>query len=435
MNHSVVGMMGILALIILMFLDMPVAFSMFITGFIGFAVISGNINAGLKLFASEMTNTLTNYDLGVVILFSAMGALVGNTGIADRLFDFFYKTLGRLSGGLAMGTLAACSLFGAVCGSSNAAAITFGKVVLPSLKKYGYSDELSTATVACGSTMSSLIPPSLVFIIFGIVTQQSIGKLFISGFAPGILLTILLIIDIWVVAKIKPGWGPPGPKFTFKEIFKSAIGVVEAFLLFIFVLGGLFGGIITPTEAGAIGCVGAIAISAIRRKLTVKGFISAFKDTAQAGGMIFLILIGAFVFGRFLAISNIGIALTNWIQSAGLPPQIDFLIIVVIFIIAGMLMDTLAIILIFVPLLLPLVRAMGYDIVWFGVLNVLLAQIGQLTPPVGTTVFGVKAVAPEIPIWTIYRGTLYFYPMYLIVTLLVIFFPGWVLWLPNLIKY
>jgi len=433
MSPPLIGIIGILVLILALFAGIPIGFAMFIVGFLGFSYLA-SLEAGLRLLSMEMLATFSSYSFAVVTCFAIMGALGGYSGAARRLYDFAYKFLGRLPGGLAIATIGACSLFGAICGSAQAATATFGKVALPEMKRHNYSLSLASGCIASGGTMSIIIPPSLVFIIYGIIASQSIGELFIAGVIPGILLTILSMISIIFACWKNPALGPPGAAVSFKEKLKSLPGVAEALGLFVVILGGIFIGIFTPLEAGAIGAIGMLVFALGRRTLTWKGFVDSFRDTARLIGMIFIILAGAFVFGRFIAITNIANALAGWMVNLPWSPIITFIVFIIpIYIVAGFFMDTIAVILITVPLFLPVITGLGFDPIWFGVQMVLLAQIGLLTPPVGLTVYTVKAVAPEdLPLWLIFRGALFFVPAMVVCAIVVLVFPQLALWLPRL---
>ena len=432
MSHTLIGCIGIVVLVLAILSGIPIAFAMFIVGFAGFSYLV-SLEAGLKLLSMEMVNTFSSYSFAVVSCFAVMGALAGHTGASKRLYDFAYRFLGRLPGGLAIATMGACSFFGAICGSATAAAATFTKVSLPEMKTHNYSLWLATGFVAAGGTMSILIPPSLVFIIYGIIANQSIAALYIAGIVPGILLTLMIMVQILLMCLKNPSLGPPGPATTFKEKLKSIPGVAEALALFVLVLGGMFAGIFTPTEGGAVGAIGMLVIGLVRRSLTWQGFVSSIRDTAQLIGMIFMILAGAFVFGRFIAVSNIASALANIMLGLHWSPTTTFIVFMIpIYLVAGCFIEMLAVVLISVPLFLPLMTRLGFDPIWFGVQIVLVSQIGILSPPVGVVVYTVKAMAPEVPLGLIFKGAVVFIPVMIVCAILLVFFPQIALWLPRL---
>lgn len=432
MSHTLIGCIGIVVLVLAILSGIPIAFAMFIVGFAGFSYLV-SLEAGLKLLSMEMVNTFSSYSFAVVSCFAVMGALAGHTGASKRLYDFAYRFLGRLPGGLAIATMGACSFFGAICGSATAAAATFTKVSLPEMKTHNYSLWLATGSVAAGGTMSILIPPSLVFIIYGIIANQSIAALYIAGIVPGILLTLMIMVQILLMCLKNPSLGPPGPATTFKEKLKSIPGVAEALALFVLVLGGMFAGIFTPTEGGAVGAIGMLVIGLVRRSLTWQGFVSSIRDTAQLIGMIFMILAGAFVFGRFIAVSNIASALADIMLGLHWSPTTTFIVFMIpIYLVAGCFIEMLAVVLISVPLFLPLMTRLGFDPIWFGVQIVLVSQIGILSPPVGVVVYTVKAMAPEVPLGLIFKGAVVFIPVMIVCAILLVFFPQIALWLPRL---
>jgi len=432
MSHTLTGCIGIVVLVIAIMSGIPIAFAMFIVGFAGFSYLV-SLQAGLKLLSIEMVNTFSSYSFAVVSCFALMGALAGHTGASKRLYDFAYRLLGRLPGGLAIATMGACSFFGAICGSASAAAATFTKVSLPEMKSHNYSLWLATGSVAAGGTMSILIPPSLVFIIYGIIANQSIAALYIAGIVPGILLTLMMMVQIFLMCLKNPSLGPPGPATTFKEKLKSIPGVAEALALFVLVLGGMFVGIFTPTEGGAVGAIGMLVIGLARRSLSWQGFVSSVKDTAQLIGMVFMILAGAFVFGRFITVSNIASALADIMLGLHWSPTLTFIVFMIpIYLVAGCFIEMLAVVLISVPLFLPLMTRLGFDPIWFGVQIVLVSQIGLLSPPVGMAVYTVKAMAPELPLGLIFRGAVVFIPVMIVMAIMLVFFPQIALWLVRL---
>jgi len=432
MNPPLIGIIGIVILVIIILSGLPIGFSMFIVGFIGFSYLV-SLDAGLRLLSMEMLSTFSSYTLAVVTCFALMGALAGYSGTSKRLYDFAYKFFGKYPGGLAIATMGACSLFGAICGSATAATATFGKVALPEMKRHNYSDQLATGCIACGGTLSILIPPSLIFIIYGVIANKSIGELFIAGIGPGILLTIFLILQILFMCLKNPSLGPPGPESNLKEKLRSLIGAIEAIGLFLIILGGIFAGIFTPTEGGAIGAVGMLVVGLVRRTLNWNGIINSVIDTARLIGMIFMILAGAFVFGRFITVTNLALTLSDLMVGLKWHPIITFIVFILpIYIIAGCFIEMLAVILITVPLFLPIVEKFGFDPIWFGVQIVMLSQIGLLTPPVGMCAYTVKAVAPEFSLTLIFKGTIVFVPTIVICSIIVLFFPQIALWLPKL---
>jgi tripartite ATP-independent transporter DctM subunit len=363
-----------------------------------------------------------------------MGQLAYHSGISKRLFDTAYKFMGHWPGGLAIATVWACAGFAAICGSTNATAATMAAVTLPEMKRYGYKPELATGVVAAGGSLGILIPPSVIFIVYGVMTEQSIGKLFMAGLLPGIMLTLLFAVAIIIWTNINPDLGPKGPKVGFKEKMVSLSGMLETLMLFVFIMGGLFIGFFTPTEAGAVGAFGTLLLACARRKLTWKGFITSLFETTGISCMIIVIVAGATIFGHFLAITRIPFDIANWISEIQLPHYIVMLIIILVYLIGGCFLDSLALIMLTVPIFYPVVISLNYDPIWFGVVIVLITQIGVITPPVGVNVYVVSGVARDVPLQVIFKGVVPLLIALIIGTVLLIPFPQIALFLPNLMK-
>ncbi|MDT8273443.1 MAG: TRAP transporter large permease, partial [Desulfomonilia bacterium] len=386
MSPTLVGIIGIIALFTLIFFRMPVGFLMALIGFVGFGYIV-NFDAALNLLAKDFVSVFGSYSLTVIPLFVFMGQLAFHSGISSRLFDAAYKFIGHRPGGLAIATIGACAGFSAICGSTNATAATMAAATLPEMKRYNYKPELATGVVAAGGSLGILIPPSVIFIVYGIMTGQSIGKLFLAGVFPGILLTVLFIMSIVIWTRLRPDLGPPGPRATLKEKIASLSGLVEMIIIFALVMGGLFGGMFTPTEAGAIGAFTTLVVAIAKKHLTWDGFVGALFETTRISCMILIIVAGATVFGHFLAISRIPYDIANWISSFQLPPAVIMGFIIAVYFVGGCFIDSLALIMLTIPIFYPVVLEFGYDPIWFGVIIVLITQIGVITPPVGVNVY------------------------------------------------
>jgi len=320
-------------------------------------------------------------------LFILMGSFAFASGISQRLYTTSYTWVGQLRGGLTVATVLACSGFAAICGSTAATAATMGKIALPEMKKYGYDDELATGTVAAAGTLGILIPPSTVLIVYGILTEESIGKLFVAGILPGFLLSLFFIMTVVLLCLRNPDIGPPGPPTTWKQKLKATTGIVEAILLFLLTIGGLFLGWFSPTQAGAIGAFGALVIGVIRGRLKLTIAIEAAKDGLRTACMVLFIITGATVFGHFLAISNIPFVLAEWVGGLPIPPIAVMAVMIFIYFIGGFFMDSMALIVVTIPIFFPVVMNLGFDPIWFGVMIVLVAEMGVITPPVGVNVF------------------------------------------------
>ncbi len=433
MNPTTVGILGMAALVLLIFTRMPVGFLMAIIGFLGFAAVV-SWDAALRLIANDMFSTFSSYNLTVIPLFVLMGQLAFHSGISSRLFDVAYRFIGRLPGGLAIATIGACAGFSAICGSTNATAATMAAATLPEMKRYNYKPELATGVVAAGGSLGILIPPSVVFIVYGILTEQSIGKLFLAGIVPGILLTIMFMVSIVIWVSLKPELGPKGTAFSFKDKMASLVGLGEVIVLFSMVMGGLFAGIFTPTEAGAIGAFGTLVISMVRKKLSWSGFVAAVNETTRITCMIMVIVAGATIFGHFLAVTRIPFDIAQWIAGFNLPGAVIMLMMLVLYFVGGCFIDALALVMLTIPIFYPVVTHLGYDPIWFGVIIVLITQIGVITPPVGVNVYVVSGVARDVPLHVIFKGIIPMLIALIILTLLLIPFPQIALFLPSLIR-
>jgi C4-dicarboxylate transporter DctM subunit len=433
MDPITVGLIGLALLIIFLFSRMPVGFVMALLGLLGFSYLV-SVEGGLRIFAKDFFVTFGSYSLTVVPLFMLMGQIAFHAGISRRLFDTAYKFVGHLPGGLAMATVGACAGFAAICGSTNASAATMAAVALPEMKRYEYNDALSTGTVAAGGSLGILIPPSVIFIVYGILTEQSIGKLFVAGIVPGILLSTLFAFTIAIWVKLRPKIAPRGPKTTFKEKIISLAGILETLALFVLVMGGLFVGFFTPTEAGAIGAGGAIVLGFIRRRLNWNGFMRATIESTRLSCMVLVIVAGATIFGHFLAVTRIPYEIATWVGGLPLPHAAIMAIIIIIYLIGGCFIDALALIMLTIPIFYPVVMAMEYDPIWFGVIIVLVTQMGVITPPVGVNVYIVSGVAKNVPLENIFRGALPFLIALLLTSFILIPFPQIALFLPKLMR-
>ncbi|HOD72378.1 MAG TPA: TRAP transporter large permease [Deltaproteobacteria bacterium] len=433
MSPTTVGIIGIIALFVLIFSRMPVGFLMAIIGFAGFAAIV-SVDASLNLLAKDIFSVFASYNLTVIPLFVLMGQIAFHSGISQRLFDTAYRFIGHLPGGLAIATVGACAAFSAICGSTNATAATMGAATLPEMKRYNYKPELATGVVAAGGSLGILIPPSVIFIVYGILTEQSIGELFLAGILPGVLLTLFFVAAILIWATVRPELGPKGPKSTWKQRFASLPGTIETLIIFIVVMGGLFGGIFTPTEAGAVGAFATLAVAVIKRNIDWSGFVQALFETTRISAMILVIVAGATVFGHFLAVSRIPYDIASWIASFQMPPAVIMSFIILIYLIGGCFIDSLALIMLTIPIFYPVVIDYGFDPIWFGVVIVLITQIGVVTPPVGVNVYVVSGVARDVPLSVIFKGVVPMLIAMIILTFLLIPFPQIATFLPGLLR-
>ena len=431
MGTITLGIIGLALLFLLMFAGLPVGYALGLIGFMGAASIVG-LEGSFGIIRNIAYSSGAHETLSVIPLFVLMGQFAFYSGIVEDLYYAMHKWLGQLRGGLAMSTVCGCAGFAAICGSSLAVSSTMTKTALPEMRKYNYSPKLAAGCIAAGGALGILIPPSVALIVYGIITETSIGKLFLAGILPGILVTVVLCITIYILTKIRPDMGPPGPKSTWPEKFIAGKKVWPVLFLFLIVMGGIWSGIFTPTEAAAIGACGTLFLSLCKNKLTANSFIKSFRETVRITGMIFSIVIGAMIFNFFLALSKLPIELSSLISTLELPRMIVLIIILLVFLLLGCLMDTLAMTLLVLPIVFPTITALGFDAIWFGIIVTVMAEIGQITPPIGINVFIISGVARDIPMYTIFRGILPFVASYILSVGILIMFPKIALILPNL---
>lgn len=433
MSTTAIGIIGILALFGLIFSRMPIGFLMALVGFVGFGEIV-SYESALNMVTIDLYEVFSSYNLTVIPLFILMGQIAFHSGISRRLFDVAYHFIGHWPGGMAIATIGACAGFSAICGSTNATAATMAAVTLPEMKRYGYQDSLATGVVAASGSLGILVPPSVVFIIYGIMTEQSIGKLFMAGILPGILLTGLFVLAVVIWAIRRPELAPRGPRSSFKERMASLTGLVETILLFVMVMGGLFWGLFTPTEAGAVGACGTLIVAIARRTINHKGLWTALTETTRISCMVLVIVAGATIFGHFLAITRIPFDIAAWVGGFDLPAAAIMALIILVYLIGGCFIDALAFIMLTVPIFYPVIQSLGFNPIWFGVVIVLVTQIGVITPPVGVNVYVVSGVARDVPLEVIFKGVIPLLIALLVGTALMIPFPQIALWLPALMK-
>ena len=434
MSPEYVGALSILIIFILLFLRMPVAFVMLVVGMSGYAFLTTE-KAMLSISAQTMYNTFASYPLIVVPLFVWMGFIAFYSGLSSRIYDATYKVMGSMPAGLALATIGACTAFGAICGSTTATAATMSAVALPEMKRYEYSRSLSTATVAASAILGVMIPPSVIFILYGISTGESIAKLFLAGILPGILLMSLFMLVTYIQAIRDPSMAPAGPIVPWGEKFSAIMsGGVEVIIIFVAVMGGLFMGFFTPTEAGAVGAFSTLVVALVRRQLNWRGFVSSVTDTVRIASMILFLTGTAYIYGRFLAITGVPAALASMATEAALPPVAVLVLILVVYLILGCFIDALALILLTVPIFYPVAMALGFDSVWFGVIIVLALGMGCITPPVGANVYVVAGVDRDTPVMTIFKGVWPFLFAIFVCIAILIIFPGIATFIPNLLR-
>ncbi len=433
MNPITIGILGIIALFVLLGLRMQIGFAMALVGFLGFFVLN-SFDAGVAVLGILPYKTAAHYTLSVIPLFMLMGQFANHSNMGTEVYDMLYRWIGYLPGGLAMATVGACACFAAISGSSLATAAMFGTIALPEMQKLKYSDSLATGCIAAGGTLGILIPPSSVLILYGILTEQSIGKLFIAGMIPGVALALLFIVTIFVMTKIRPEMGLPGPKFPMKEkvvALKSTFGLSA---LFVLVIGGLYTGWLTPTEAAGAGAFGALVVMILKGRFTWGNFVGSLKDSAGATAMIFCIIIGAMIFQYFITLSQIPDQLARAVVGLGVGPYVVLTLIIGTFIVLGCFMEGLSIMVLAVPIVFPIIVQLGFDPIWFGIIITLTMEMSLITPPVGVNVFVLSGVARDIPMNTMFRGIVPFWFAMLACIILLVIFPEIVMVLPNSMK-
>lgn len=433
MSNVLIGFLIIIGMLVILFIGVPIGSGMALSAFIGMLLILSP-NATILKMASSPFETMTSYTYAVMPLFMFMAMVISTTGIGKDLYEFFYRTVGRLRGGLAMATVLTCGIFAAISSSTSATALTIGLIALPEMRRVKYSDSLATGSVAAGGTLGILIPPSGIFIIYGIMTQQSISTLFLAGIIPGIILIGLFCAAVAITCKRNPEAGPAGPKFSGAEIWESLRRCIDVIILLVVVMGGMFAQLFTPSEAAAVGAAGAIVITLIRKKLTWENFKAAVHGTLKASGIVYMIMIGAFVLNYFMALTTIPTALANIIMGLGMGKVMVVVSIIVVYLILGCFLDALAMILLTMPVFYPLIQAMDIDPVWFGVIVTLSVGMACLTPPVGMNVYVVKGIARHVPIDEIFKGALPFLLCQIILVILLFVFPQLATFLPSLMQ-
>ncbi len=430
MSAALIGFAAIFALALL---RVPLAFGMGIVGFAGIGLTRG-WQPALASTAQVVYETGFAYTLSVIPLFILMGNFVARAGLAHELFHAAYAFIGHVRGGLAHATVAACAGFGAICGSSIATAATMSKVAYPSMRKLGYSDALSTGVMAAGGTLGIMIPPSTIMVIYGIVTETHIGKLFAAGVIPGVLTALALMATIVLVTSRDPEHAPPGERASWPERWRALRGIWGVLVLVLVVLGGIYGGLFTATEGAGFGAAGAFLFALLRGRLTWKSLLEVLAESARTTAMLFTLLIAATLFANFVNFTTLPGDLKEWITHAGLSPTMIIVAMMAIYVLLGTVMEELTMVLLTIPLFFPIVTSLGFDPIWFGVLIVMIVQIGLISPPVGMNLFVLNALLPNVGLGQIFRGCWPFVAVMVVMLGVLIAFPQLSLWLPSLMK-
>ncbi|HZD91769.1 MAG TPA: TRAP transporter large permease [Pseudolabrys sp.] len=431
MDANTVAFVGFASLFGLMMLRVPVGIAMGTVGVLGFGYMIGDIHPALKLLSQSPIRTATDAEFAVIPLFLLMGAFASASGMSRELFRASNTFLGHLRGGLGVATIAACGGFAAICGSSVATAATFSKVAYPEMRQFGYPQSFATGVIAAGGSLGIMIPPSTVFAVYGLITEQDIGKLFIAGIIPGILAVGMYITTINLIAFFRPGFLPKTPRYSWAERWQALREVWAVILLFIFIITGLYAGMFTATEAAGMGAGGAFIISVARRKLSRADFWNCLIESLRTTAAVFTILIGALIFGYFLTITQVPQKLTAFLTGLGLGPYGVLILILLMYLVLGCIMDAMAMIILTVPIVFPVIQALGFDPIWFGVVIVMTVELGLIHPPVGMNVFVIKSVIREVKLSTVFYGVMPFVLTDIVRLAIIISFPILATWLPS----
>ena len=430
MSTDLVAILGFVSLFVLMLLRVPVGMAMGLVGVAGFGYLAGGTPA-LKIVGHTTMRSVTDFNFAVVPLFLLMGSFATTSGMSRELFRTANAFLGHLRGGLGIATIAACGGFAAICGSSVATAATFSRVAYPEMRRYGYPQSFATGVIAAGGTLGIMIPPSTVLAIYGLITEQDIGKLFIAGVVPGIVAVLMYMATIMLIGRLQPGYLPAGKPAPWRERIASLRDVWATLLLFLFVIGGIYGGLFTATEAAGMGAAGAFIISVLRRRLSGPAILRSLLEATRTTAAVFTVLIGALLFGYFLTITQTPQKVTEFLVGLGIGRYGVLALIMVMYLVLGTLMDALAMIILTVPIVFPVIKALGFDPIWFGIIVVMTVELGLIHPPVGMIVFVVKSVIKDVSFSTIFYGVLPFIITDLIRLVILIAFPIIALWLPS----
>lgn len=431
MSDVTIGLIGLASVLILFMTGIELAFVMALVGFVGFSLVR-SWSAGFNLLAKDFFDVFGSYGFTVIPLFVLMGQISFNAGVAKRLYDASYKFIGHIPGGLAMATVVGATAFKAICGSSSATAATFAVVAVPEMDRYNYSRKLSTGIVAVVGTLGVLLPPSVTLIVFGIITEQSIGKLFLAGLIPGLMIAAFFLAIIYGWCRIDPKLGPRGERSTWTERFKSIPEVFWVMLIFVTTIGGLMYGLFTPTEAGSVGTFAVLVLSVTKRDIGFKGYFKSVNESLQTACMVLVLIAGSQVLGHFLAVTRIPMIAADWIVALPFPSWLTMLAIVFVYLLGGSFIDDLAFMILATPIFYPAIAKLGYDPLWFGIIICITVMVGVVIPPVAINVFIVRAITRE-SFSTIYAGVYPFLLSLAFCAIILFIFPGLATWLPNLL--
>lgn len=432
MSETAVGIIGLLVLIIVFLSGLELAFCMAIIGFLGYSLLV-SVQAGFGMVAQDIFDTLSTYGFTVVPVFILMGQIAFNGGIAKRLYDSAHKFIGHIPGGLAMATVGGSAAFGSVTGSLTATAATFSGVAIPEMDRYGYKRVISTGVVAAAGTLGCLIPPSVPLIVYGIITEQSIGKLFLASIIPGIIVAFFFMAIIYIWCRFDPSMGPKSEKSSWKERIVSLKGIIGVLIIFIVVMGGLLKGFFTPTEAGSIGAFAVGLLAFITRQINIKMLFKSLEESLVTACMVLFLIAGSAIFGHFITVTKIPMIAADWIMGLPLKPSLIVIFIGLIYLVGGSFIDDLAFLMLATPIFYPVILKLGYDLIWFGVFIQLIVMVGVIIPPVAMNVFVVRNVTQD-PLSIIYRGVIPFLFSFVFIIFLLFVFPQLALFIPSFLR-
>ena len=430
LSPDAVAVLGFVVLFALMLLRVPVGMAMGLVGVTGFGYLVGGTPA-LKMVGQTSMRIVTDYTFGVIPMFLLMGSFVSRSGMSRELFQAANRFIGHWRGGLGLATIAACAGFAAISGSSVATAATFSTVAYPEMRRFHYPQSFATGVIAAGGTLGAMFPPSIVLAVYGLITQQDIGKLFMAGLLPGCLAVVMYMATITVIGLVRPHWLPSAPVSSWAERGRALKEVWAPILLFLFVIGGLYGGLFTPTEAGGMGAGGAFVISIARRRLSRADILASLLQATRTAAAVFTVLIGAILFGYFLTVTQTPQKVAEFVTSLGLGPYGVLVVIMLVYLVLGCLMDAMAMIILTVPIIFPVIQGLGFDPIWFGVIIVMTVELGLIHPPVGMNVFVIKTVVKDVSFSTIFVGVIPFVLTDIVRLAILITFPAIALWLPG----
>jgi C4-dicarboxylate transporter DctM subunit len=430
----IIGIVGIVVLMVVMLVGVPVSLAMGLVGFIGLSYML-SVSAASQVLAAEFFSNFSSYSLSVIPMFVFMGTLAFKSGISRNLFDAAQVILGRVRGGLAMASVLASAGFAAVCGSTSATVAGVGAIAIPEMRSRGYDDSLACGAIAASGGLGILIPPSAVLVVYGIITQQSIGKLFIAGVLPGLLLTFLIISTVFFLCLWKPNISSSGSPTSIRQKLRALLKLTEVLAIFGFVMGGLFAGWFTPTQAGGAGVGAILVVSLVKKSIKWHKIVEAARESVPLVCMVMVLITGGMIFGRFIAATKIPFVISDWATAGSIPPWTVIFMIIIVHFIGGCFMDAFAMIVITIPILYPVVLSLGFDPIWFGIIIILIVEMGAITPPVGLNVFVIKGIAGDVPLETVFKGIVPFTASILVCILLIIAFPQIATYLVAFMSY